>query len=160
MKSYHRKGMTFESINFRFQLAYSDKIALRGWPGGSQPVFYLLYWQPLICNIAKILNRHRYLDPRSPGTRLRHLVSQLPLITDQLPTFSARSCVKYFSSLAHLSKFFANEIRLLFPTPSSTRSKVQSEKVELALHKNYRKWELIPQFFVLKLCGDHKGIKY
>ena len=99
---------------------------------GSQPVFYLLYWQPLICNIAKVLNRHRYLDPRSPGTRLRHLVSQLPLITDQLPTFSARSCVKYFSSLAHLSKFFANEIRLLFPTPSSTRSKVQSEKVELA----------------------------
>ena len=40
----------------------------------SPPVFYLLYWQPLICNIAKILNRHRrYLDPRSPGTQARPL---------------------------------------------------------------------------------------
>ena len=100
--------MTFESINFRFQLAYSDKMSpLREL---SPPAFYLLYWQPLICNIAKILNRHRrYLDPRSPGTRTRPLSVTIILITDQVPSLPAifrsfmcqillrpRTFIKYF----------------------------------------------------------------
>ena len=76
----------------------------------SPPVFYLLYWQPLICNIAKILNRHRrYLDPRSPGTQTRPLSVTIILITDQVPSLPAifrsfmcqillrpRTFIKYF----------------------------------------------------------------
>ena len=30
----------------------------------------------------------------------------------------------------------------------------------ISASQKVQKWELIPQFFVLKLCGDHKGIKY
>ena len=104
----HNQRMTFESINFRFQLAYSDKMSpLRDL---SPPAFYLLYWQPLICNIAKILNRHRrYLDPRSPGTQTRPLSVTIILITDQVPSLPAifrsfmcqillrpRTFIKYF----------------------------------------------------------------
>ena len=80
LKCCHNQRMTFESINFRFQSAYSDKLPpLEQGAGGemspsAHPYFYLLYWQPLICNIAKILNRHRrYLDPRSSGTQARPL---------------------------------------------------------------------------------------
>ena len=100
--------------------------------------------------------------PKVPlGLGLGHLVSQLSwLLTRSLhfPPFSARSCVKYCSALAHLSNIFANEIRRLFPLP--TWNKVQSEKVELSRHKKYGKWELILQFFDSKWCGDHRGIKY
>ena len=73
----------------------------------SPPVFYLLYWQSLICNIAKILNRHRrYLDPRSSGTQARPLSVTLSWLLTRSQHFPLvcqillrpRTFIKYFCS--------------------------------------------------------------
>ena len=122
LKCCHNQRMTFESINFRFQLAYSDKMSpLRDL---SPPAFYLLYWQPLICNIAKILNRHRwYLDPRSPGTQARPLSVTLSWLLTRSQHFPPLSA--HMSNIAPPSHIYQIFLLMKFedfsPSPLETK---------------------------------------
>ena len=90
----------------------------------SPPVFYLLYWQPLICNIAKILNRHRwYLDPRSPGTQARPLSVTLSWLLTRSQHFPPLSAHK--SNIAPPSHIYQIFLLMKFedfsPSPLETK---------------------------------------
>ena len=103
------------------------------WEALSPPAFYLLYWQPLICNIAKILNRHRwYLDPRSPGTRTRPLSVTIILITDQVPSlpaiFRSFMCQILFRPRTFI-KYFCQWNSKTFPPPHLKQSSIGESRI-------------------------------